>query len=133
MAYPDNTEITCQQTYESNNRCDSTIDIRADAVVLLYQRVGGGPAVRRFGGSGRSLYVWFYRACQPLKQLLTFVFLISFFTSSPSISPNIIPFLPFLPTARNNHLTKCQVPLDCARKAIHLLSLVLYRLQRDAL
>ena len=49
MAYPDNTEITCQQTYESNNRCDSTIDIRTDAVVLLYQRVGGGPAVRRFG------------------------------------------------------------------------------------
>ena len=44
MAYPDNTEITCQQTYESNNRCDSTIDIRADAVVLLGQRVGGGPA-----------------------------------------------------------------------------------------
>ena len=51
MAYPDNTEITCQQTYESNNRCDSTIDIRADAVVLLYQRVGGGPA-----GDGRVVH-----------------------------------------------------------------------------
>ena len=38
--------LTTQQTYESNNRCDSTIAIRADAVVLLYQRVGGGPAVR---------------------------------------------------------------------------------------
>ena len=51
MAYPDNTEITCQQTYESNNRCDSTIDIRADAVVLLGQRVGGGPA-----GDGRVVH-----------------------------------------------------------------------------
>ena len=51
MAYPDNTEITCQQTYESNNRCDSTIAIRADAVVLLGQRVGGGPA-----GDGRVVH-----------------------------------------------------------------------------
>ncbi len=51
MAYPDNTEITCQQTYESNNRCDSTIAIRADAVILLGQRVGGGPA-----GDGRVVH-----------------------------------------------------------------------------
>ena len=44
----------------------------------------------------------------------------------------IIPFSSSQPTVRNNHLTKCQVPLGCARKAVHLLSLVLYQLLRDA-
>ena len=67
---------------------------------------------------------------QKLKGLAAASLRLRALTTNPKYK--IILFSSSQPTVRNNHLTKCQVPLDCARKAVHLLSLVLYQLLRDA-
>lgn len=73
-----------------------------------------------YGGTVARLEIW---RCVGIKQGFPAGGCICQAKKAENANGFIISFLPARLTARNNRLTKYQVPLGCAQKAIHLLSL----------